>query len=93
MDNEEIVKCYQRVQFTILKEKHRAPILVDSDSEWTKSYIKNIHVANGCAPYHYTLNAVRQEIHGFRLPDLVKKIIGKCHICIRHHPNNMVGFL
>ena len=58
-DNQGVVRCYQSVQFTILKEKHKAPILVDSNSEWTKSYIKNIHVANGCAPYHYTLNAIK----------------------------------
>ena len=88
LDKVGVIRCYQRVQYTILKEDHKAPVLVDTQSSWTSSYIKNIHVSNGCAQYHYTLNAIRQEIHGFRLPDLVKKVIGRCHICIRFraHP-------
>ena len=43
---------------------------------------------NNCANVNFTLNAARQEIHGHKLPSLVKKLIGSCHVCMRYraHP-------
>ena len=88
LDEKEIIRCQSRVEFTLTKAPHKAPILMDTQNGFTKSYIKNIHVANNCAPYHFTLNAARQEIHGIKLQNLVKKVIGECKICIRYraHP-------
>lgn len=88
LDKNEIIRCQSRVQFTILQCPSNAPILVDTENNFIKAYIKNIHVHNNCASKSFTLNAARQEIHGHKLVALVKKIIGGCHICMRHraHP-------
>ena len=88
LDHNGVIRCQSRVQFTLLKAPHSAPILMDADSSFTRSYIQNLHVANNCAPLNYTLNAARQEIHAIRLPNLVKSVIGKCKICMRYraHP-------
>ena len=88
LDKEGLIRCQSRVQFTMLECPSEAPILVDTGNNFTKAYIKNIHVANNCANVNFTLNAARQEIHGHKLPSLVKKIIGSCHVCMRYraHP-------
>ena len=88
LDHKGVIRCESRVQFTLLKAPSNAPILMDSDSGFTRSYIQNIHIANNCASYRYTLNAARQEIHAIRLSNLVKQVIGKCKVCMRHraHP-------
>ena len=88
LDQDGLIRCESRVQFTILKSPSRAPVLFDAENPFTSSYIKNIHVANNCASYNFTVNAAKQEIYAFRLPALVKKIIGECHICMRFrtHP-------
>ena len=83
-----IIRCKSRVQFTILESPSEAPILVDPENEFVLSYIKYIHVSNNCAGSNFTLNAVRQEIYCFKLNATIKKVIGRCHICMRFrcHP-------
>ena len=84
LDHNGVIRCESRVQFTLLKTPHNAPVLMDTESSFTRSYIQNIHVSNNCASYHYTINAARQEIHAIKLPNLIKNIIGKCKICMRY---------
>ena len=83
-----IIRCRGRVQFTILESPSEAPILVDPENEFVLSYIKHIHVSNNCAGSNFTLNTVRQDIYCFKLNATIKKIIGRCHICMRFrcHP-------
>ena len=54
LDQKGVIRCESRVQFTLLKAPNNAPILMDADSSFTRSYIQNIHVSNNCAPHRIT---------------------------------------
>ena len=43
LDNNGIIRCEARVQYSLIKDPKKSPILMDTQSEFTKSYIKNIH--------------------------------------------------
>ena len=88
LDNKGVMRCQSRVQFTLLKRELDAPILADTNSDFIKSYLKNIHVTNNCAGVNFTLNGARQDIHAHGLTALIKTIIGECMICARYraHP-------
>ena len=88
LDNKGIIRCQSRVQFTLLKREKDAPILADAKSEFIIAYLKNLHVINNCAGVNFTLNAARQDIYAYRLPALIKTVIGNCMICVRYraHP-------
>ena len=88
LDQDGVIRCQSRVQYTLSKDPRNSPILMDTNSDLTASYIKNIHVQNNCGTKNFTLNYARQEIHAIRLVNLVKQIIGKCKVCMRYrcHP-------
>ena len=88
LDDKCVIRCQSRVQFTLLKRQRDAPILADTESEFIRSYIKNVHVTNNCANVNFTLNVSRQDIHAHKLSALIKKVIGECLICRRYraHP-------
>ena len=88
LDENGVIKCQSRVQFMLIKDNRNAPILMDIDSDFTRAYVKNIHVSNNCANHNFTINTIRQEAYGFRLSALVKSIISSCKICqrFRCHP-------
>ena len=88
LDQNGVIRCQSRVQFTMLKDGRNAPVLMDMESGFAQSYIKNIHVSNNCANHNFTINSIRQEAYGFRLSVHIKKIISQCRICMRFraHP-------
>ena len=88
LDQNGVIRCQSRVQFSILKADRNAPVLMDMESSFAQSYIKNIHVSNNCASHNFTINSIRQEAYGIRLSVYIKRIISKCHICMRYraHP-------
>ena len=84
LDNNGIIRFEARIQYSLIKDPKKSPILMDTQSEFTKSYIKNIHVHNNCGAKNFTLNSARQEIHAIKLTTLVTSIIGKCNVCMRY---------
>ena len=88
LDNNGVIRCQSRVQFTMLKDERNAPVLMDVENNFTLAYIRNIHVRNNCATYNFLINTIRQEAYGFKLSVHIKRVISKCRICARYraHP-------
>ena len=88
LDENGVIRCQSRVQFTLTKDNRNAPVLMDMTNRFTEAYIKNIHVSNNCANHNFTINVIRQEAYGFKLSVYIKSIISKCRICSRYraHP-------
>ena len=88
LDQNGVIRCQSRVQFTMIKDDRNAPVLLDMESGFAQAYIKNIHVSNNCANHNFTINSIRQEAYGFRLSVYIKRIISQCRICMRFraHP-------
>ena len=83
LDEQGLIRCHSRIQYRLLQQFSIAPVLVDPEHCFIKTYMIHLHRCNNHAHTNSTLNKVRLIMHGPGIKSAVNKVVGDCMNCKR----------
>ena len=83
LDEQGLIRCHSRIQYRLLQQFSIAPVLVDPEHCFIKTYMIHLHRCNNHAHTNSTLNKVRLIMHGPGIKRAVNKVVGDCMNCKR----------